>query len=123
MNVFCDVIEADLKKKDETLFSKVNYEKQKKIWKSINFQKEQAILMDTNGDGEIDVDEFKVWFRDFFYLNLSYLFVKRANLEIILEKLEGIDISDKSKLLLQIHGGIDKNKMNQLSEGFQNKIF
>eukprot|EP01080_Neovahlkampfia_damariscottae_P012364 gene12364-6032_t len=115
VNVFCNVIEDDLKK-NESQFSKVNYEKQKKIWKSTSFQKEQAVLMDTNGDGEIDVDEFKVWFRDFFYLNLSYLFVKRAFLEIDLEKIEGIDISEKSKVQLILNLGYDKNKMIQFSQ-------
>jgi hypothetical protein len=115
VNVFCEVIETDLKKK-ETLFSKENYETQKKIWKTTSFQNEQANLMDINGDGEIDVDEFKIWFREFFNLNLSYLFVKRATIEILFEKLDGVNGNEKSKVNLQIFGEAGESKSNQLAQ-------
>jgi Ca2+-binding EF-hand superfamily protein len=117
MAVFCEAIENDLKKKD-TLFSKGNYELKKKDWKSSSFQKEQALLMDTNGDGEIDVDEFKVWFREFFNLNLSTLFVKRASVEVHIKELCNVSSSDKgfAKILLQVHGGVD-GKVSQLAQG------
>ena len=108
VGVFCDAIETDLKKKD-SLFSKANYEHYKKDWKSSSFQQEQAVEMDTNGDGEIDLNEFKIWFREFFTKYLSTLFVKRAKIEIDFKELIGINTSDKgfSKALLQVQGGTE----------------